>query len=207
MHGEYKQPGGEVVAADVDVTSGRLARVQVSGDFAPGHGDALERIGAAVTGLPASADTAAIAVSIQAALDDDAMPAGLCPGTVAVAIRRAVLGASDWRDHDWQLAREGPQDSALHMTIDEVLLRRVAARRRPTLRIWGWSAAAVVIGSHQSLRNEVDACEARRLGFTVVRRISGGGAMFIEPGNTTTYSLYAGIPGRGHVVRGLLCVP
>ena len=33
--------------------------------------------------------------------------------------------------------------------------------------------------------------EASRLGMTVVRRISGGGAMFIEPGSTITYSLYA----------------
>ncbi|HLI17384.1 MAG TPA: biotin/lipoate A/B protein ligase family protein, partial [Rhodanobacteraceae bacterium] len=32
---------------------------------------------------------------------------------------------------------------------------------------------------------------ARRHGIEVVRRISGGGAMFIEPGNTITYSLYA----------------
>lgn len=47
----------------------------------------------------------------------------------------------------------------------------------------------MVIGSFQSLRNEVDADQARRLGMTVVRRISGGGAMLIEPGNTITYSL------------------
>ncbi len=97
-----------------------------------------------------------------------------------------------WRDLDWHLVREGPQDPALHMAIDEVLLREVAAGRRPpTLRIWEWSAPAVVIGSYQSLRNEVDAVQARGLGFTVVLRISGGGAMFIEPANTITYSLYA----------------
>jgi lipoate---protein ligase len=192
MHGEYKPPGGKLVAAEVEVAGDRLARVQVSGDFAPEHGEALERIGAAVTGLPAGADTAAIAASIQAALGGDAVPAGLCPSAVAVAIRRAVLRASDWRDHDWQLVRDGPKDPALHMAIDEVLLREVAAGRRPpTLRIWEWSAPAVVIGSHQSVRNEVDAGQARRLGFTVVRRISGGGTMFIEPDNTITYSLYA----------------
>ena len=32
---------------------------------------------------------------------------------------------------------------------------------------------------------------AKQLGFDVVRRCTGGGAMFIEPGNTITYSLYA----------------
>ncbi len=47
----------------------------------------------------------------------------------------------------------------------------------------------MIIGSFQSLRNEVDADGARRHGVDVVRRISGGGAMFVEPGNTITYSL------------------
>jgi lipoate-protein ligase A len=42
----------------------------------------------------------------------------------------------------------------------------------------------VVIGRFQPLRNEVDAEAAQRHGIQVVRRISGGGAMFIEPGNT-----------------------
>ncbi|KZC43902.1 UNVERIFIED_ORG: lipoate--protein ligase, partial [Rhodanobacter sp. FW104-R5] len=50
---------------------------------------------------------------------------------------------------------------------------------------------AVVIGRFQSLRNEVDGEAARRHGIEVVRRVSGGGAMFIEPGNTITYSIYA----------------
>jgi lipoate-protein ligase A len=49
----------------------------------------------------------------------------------------------------------------------------------------------VVIGRFQSLRNEVDAEAARRHGIEVVRRVSGGGAMFIEPGNTITWSIYA----------------
>jgi lipoate-protein ligase A len=68
-----------------------------------------------------------------------------------------------------------------------------AGRRAPTLRIWEWASAAVVMGRFQSLRNEVDAEGARRHGIEVVRRISGGGAMFIEPGNTITYSIVAPI--------------
>ncbi|NEB73079.1 lipoate--protein ligase family protein, partial [Streptomyces fulvissimus] len=52
-----------------------------------------------------------------------------------------------------------------------------------------WGGPAVIIGSFQSLRNEVDPEGAARHGVGVVRRISGGGAMFVEPGNTITYSL------------------
>jgi len=42
-----------------------------------------------------------------------------------------------------------------------------------------------------SVRNEVDEEAARRLGVTLTRRITGGGAMFIEAGSIITYSLYA----------------
>lgn len=99
---------------------------------------------------------------------------------------------SEWTDFDWQLVHPEPLMPLQHMALDQVLLDEVAAgRRAPTLRIWEWAAPAVVIGIFQSLRNEVDAQAARAAGIQVVRRISGGGAMFIEPGNTITYSIYA----------------
>jgi len=199
MHGEYKPPGGKLVAADVEVADGRLARVQVSGDFFLEPGEALDRVNAALTGIPVAADTSVITTRVNAALGGDAMLAGFTAGAVATAVRRALTLASGWRDHDWRFIREQPQDPALHMALDEVLAREVAAGRRPpTLRIWEWSAPAVVIGSFQSLRNEVDTAEASRLGITVVRRISGGGAMFIEPANTITYSLYALVAGMSY---------
>lgn len=99
---------------------------------------------------------------------------------------------SAWRAFDWQLVHAGPQSPALHMALDEVITDEVAAgRRAPTLRVWEWASPAVVIGRFQSLRNEVDPDGAARHGIEVVRRITGGGAMFIEPGNTITYSLSA----------------
>ncbi len=99
---------------------------------------------------------------------------------------------SEWRDHHWQLIHAAPQSPSLHMALDDVLVHEVGAGDRlPTLRIWEWAAPAVVIGRFQSLRNEVDMEAAQRHGIEVVRRVSGGGAMFIEPGNTITYSVYA----------------
>jgi lipoate-protein ligase A len=101
---------------------------------------------------------------------------------------------STWHDHAWQLVHEPPQSPSLHMALDDALLDEVSAGRRgPTLRIWEWASPAVVIGRFQSLRNEVDMGAAQRHGIEVVRRISGGGAMFIEPGNTITYSIFAPI--------------
>ena len=72
-----------------------------------------------------------------------------------------------------------------------LLDRVVAGRRGPALRFWEWSEPALVLGSNQALRNEVDLVAAARLGFTVARRMSGGGTMIVEPGRTITYSLYA----------------
>jgi lipoate-protein ligase A len=102
------------------------------------------------------------------------------------------MSRSHWHDHAWELVHEPPQSPALHMALDDVLVDEVSAGRRgPTLRIWEWASPAVVIGRFQSVRNEVDMDAARRHGIEVVRRISGGGAMFIEPGNTITYSIFA----------------
>ena len=102
------------------------------------------------------------------------------------------MSRSAWLDHAWELVHEPPQSPALHMALDEVMVDEVSAgRRAPTLRIWEWAGPAVVMGRFQSLRNEVDMEAAQRHGIDVVRRISGGGAMFIEPGNTITYSIFA----------------
>lgn len=102
------------------------------------------------------------------------------------------MSRSGWSDHEWQLIHTVAQAPALHMALDEVLVDDVAAgRRAPTLRIWEWASPAVVIGRFQSLRNEVDHERAAAHAIEVVRRISGGGAMFIEPGNTITYSICA----------------
>ncbi|MGI5208008.1 lipoate--protein ligase family protein [Spirillospora sp. CA-108201] len=192
MHGEYKVPGGKLVVADVDVVDGVLRGPRISGDFFLEPDDALETINAALDGLPAGLDARAIGARVQASLPRDTVMLGITAEAVGIAVRRAVARASDWREHDWRLIHEPPQDPALHMALDQVLAEEVGAGRRPpTLRVWEWASPAVVIGSFQSLRNEVDAAEAERHGVEVVRRISGGGAMFIEPGNTITYSLYA----------------
>jgi lipoate-protein ligase A len=96
-----------------------------------------------------------------------------------------------WRGAGWKLLAETVVSPALNLAIDEVLTRRVAeGLRGPTLRFWGWSEPAVVLGRFQSVRNEVDLEAAREWGVTVVRRMSGGGAMFVQPEKTITYSLY-----------------
>ncbi len=92
---------------------------------------------------------------------------------------------------EWDLIGYSPHTAHMHMALDELLLHRViAGARRPTVRFWQWIEPALVIGSHQSVLNEVDIVSADALGFIVTRRMSGGGTMLCEPGRTITYSLY-----------------
>ena len=114
------------------------------------------------------------------------------------------MTAGGLRDARWDVIPYSPHSAHMHMALDEVLLERViAGRRPPTLRLWRWTERALVIGSHQSVMNEVDTVAAHQLGFVVTRRMSGGGTMLCEPDRTITYSMYlpesmvAGISFRG----------
>lgn len=105
------------------------------------------------------------------------------------------------REYDARWERLLPRLAVIHdqprapgeqMNIDVAWARQIAAGTRPpTLRFWEWAAPCVVVGRFQSIRDEVHEDVARAEGFEVVRRATGGGAMFIEPGDTITYSLYA----------------
>jgi lipoate-protein ligase A len=192
MHGEYKVPGGKLVVVDLDVVDGKLANFHLAGDFFLEPDSALEAIDKAVNGLAATADAATIAAAVRGALPEGATLLGFSPEGVAVAVRRSLAKATSWRDYDWQLVHSKAVPPVLQMALDEVLATEVGeGTRKPTLRIWEWNEPAVVIGSFQSRKNEVDAANAEKYGFDVVRRISGGGAMFMEAGSVITYSIYA----------------
>ncbi|WP_035749095.1 lipoate--protein ligase family protein [Arthrobacter sp. 35W] len=191
LHGEYKVHGGKLVVADLSVVEGRLAQVSISGDFFLEPDEALADINAALEGQPAEAPAAELAAAIDAALPAGVVLFGFSAQAVAVAVRRALAKATSWSDHQWDII--GPTVLPTHMNValDEVLTEEVGAgRRNPTLRFWDWQEPSVVIGSFQSVRNELDPEGVARHGITVVRRISGGGAMFMEAGNCITYSLY-----------------
>jgi lipoate-protein ligase A len=191
VHGEFKVPGGKLVVVDLEVIDGKLADFRLAGDFFLEPDTALDDINAAVNGLPEETDATAIAAAVRSALPDGAQLLGFTPEAVGTAVRRALVTAPGWRDFDWEIVHEKAVSPRMNLALDEVLTSRVGeGRRRPTLRIWEWDQSAVVIGSFQSYRNEVDPEGAAHHGFDVVRRISGGGAMLMAAGQIITYSLY-----------------
>jgi lipoate-protein ligase A len=191
MHGEYKVPGGKLVVVDLEVREGRISDVHLAGDFFLEPDEALVDINRAVEGLSVETDAATIAAAVRAALPDGAQLLGFSPEAVGTVVRRALVTAPGWKDFSWEVVHDAPVSPRMNLALDEVLTARVGdGRRTPTLRLWEWDQSAVVIGSFQSLRNEVDPEGAARHGYDVVRRISGGGAMMMGANAIITYSLY-----------------
>ncbi len=207
-HFELKVPGGKLVV--VDVTTDRngdngdngdelvISSLQVSGDFFLEPEEAFDVLGPALEGAPVTEDTAGLRRRLDTALArfgdgrEKVALHGFSTHDIAVAVRRAVTGGTDFTDHSWEILRPGPLPTRVNVALDELLLDQVASGERgPTLRIWEWDDRATVIGSYQSYVNEVDPAGVEKHGIEVVRRISGGGAMFMEGGNCITYSLYA----------------
>lgn len=191
LHGEYKEPGQKLVAVDLEVTDGLLAKVSVSGDFFMEPDETIFTINEALLGLPARSSIAHIKETVTEALPADALLMGLTPFGIAIATHRAIYRAVDWREMGWEIIMTPESSPAFNVSLDEVLAKEVGeGRRGPTVRFWNWNSDAIIIGSFQSVLNEVDSDEAAAVGAQVIRRISGGGAMYMQSDASISYSLY-----------------
>jgi lipoate-protein ligase A len=84
----------------------------------------------------------------------------------------------------------GPGDPQANLALEEALVR--AAPVRPVLRIWR-SSACVVIGRAQRVAREVNLAACTADGVSVLRRASGGGTVYQDPGNL---NISVAVPGR-----------
>jgi lipoate---protein ligase len=219
LFGECKVAGGKLVQVQLNIVNGLLQRVQLRGDFFLQPESAtlstIQAIGQALENCPADLPLAALQSRIQAAIPYPVELIGTSPEAMAIAIQRAITGQVDlheatplervgtfstsevahftsrWKDVSWTVIAEEPQTAAMNVALDEVLTDQVAqGQRGATLRFWRWTEPAVIIGRTQSISNEVDQQAAQERGIRVVRRLTGGGAMFLQPHGAITYSLY-----------------
>ena len=93
----------------------------------------------------------------------------------------------------WRLIVTEPCDGATNMAIDEAMWRgRQARMSPPTLRFFAWAPPTVSLGYGQPLDRHVDVAACRRLGVGVVRRPTGGSAIYHDgPERELTYSVAA----------------
>lgn len=93
----------------------------------------------------------------------------------------------------WRLLDLEYLDAPSNLALEEALARRVGeGRSPPTLRLWR-NRRAAVIGENQSARAELQLDACRELGVEVVRRFTGGGAVYHDLGNLN-YSICAPKP-------------
>jgi lipoate-protein ligase A len=192
MHAEYKVPGGKLVVVDLTTDENTISSCRIAGDFFLEPDEALEQINTAITGLLVSSSAQEIAQAVSEAVPDGVVMMGFSPESIGTVVRRALTSAKGFLDYEWEYIAPTPLEPLQQMALDQVLAEEVGAGNRgPTLRFWEWAKPAVVIGSFQSVKNEVDLDNAQKYGLEVVRRVSGGWAMFMELGTAITFSVYA----------------
>lgn len=98
-----------------------------------------------------------------------------------IFVSRLVEGESE--TSSWRLLDLEYADAPSNLALEEAIARQVGeGKSPPTLRLWR-NRNATIIGENQSADAEVrlDAC--RELGVEVVRRFTGGGAVYHDLGN------------------------
>lgn len=92
----------------------------------------------------------------------------------------------------WRLLELDKNNAAMNMAIDEAILINCSKGKSPnTIRLYEWLPSAVSIGYFQNPKAEVDLEKCKEEGIDVVRRITGGGAVFHDNMGEVTYSLIA----------------
>jgi lipoate-protein ligase A len=92
----------------------------------------------------------------------------------------------------WRLLKPEVEDAFTNMAVDEAVMRARTEDKVPnTLRFYRWKPSAVSIGRFQNLANEVHVENCRAHSVDIVRRITGGGAVYHDSDGEITYSLVA----------------
>ncbi|MFX0026024.1 MAG: biotin/lipoate A/B protein ligase family protein [Candidatus Hermodarchaeota archaeon] len=90
----------------------------------------------------------------------------------------------------WRFIPLQTRNGYWNMALDEAILNSVINKKSHyTIRFYKWKPSTVSIGLNQSLSTEVNLNVAKENGFNIVRRITGGGAVFHDEFGEITYSI------------------
>jgi lipoate-protein ligase A len=92
----------------------------------------------------------------------------------------------------WRLLKLEVNDAFTNMAIDEAIMKaRIKGTVPNTLRFYQWKPSAVTIGRFQDIFQEVYIENCKKQRVDVVRRITGGGAIYHDCDGEITYSVVA----------------
>ena len=175
--------GGKLVRVKVNYDD-VIHDIKISGDFFLHPEDAIEDIERSLVGLRSNADESTIAGIISEVVDVKGIQmVGITPESVAKVVRKAMV--------KWRVIPLHVTDAFTAMAIDEAVSESVANGMQPTIRFWRWQPSAVSIGYFQSMHDEVNLDACKELGVDVVRRRTGGGAVYHDYHGEITYSVIA----------------
>ena len=89
----------------------------------------------------------------------------------------------------WRVIPMEVRNAAMNMAIDEAISASVSKGANPTIRFYKWLPSAVSIGYFQSLKEVVNKKNCKKLGVNIVRRRTGGGAVYHSNRGEITYSV------------------
>ena len=93
---------------------------------------------------------------------------------------------------EWRLFKLETADAYTNMAVDEAIMKARIENKVPnTLRLYQWKPSAVSIGRFQTLEDEIHVDNCKKDGIDIVRRISGGGAVYHDQEGELTYSITA----------------
>ncbi len=112
----------------------------------------------------------------------------------------------------WRLLLTGDMDAASNMALDEAVLRLNKDKHEGTVRFYSWKPKAISIGYFQGIQEETDIEKCNASGVDVVRRITGGGAVYHD--DELTYSIIVNekhpkisnniLESYGHICNGIV---
>ncbi len=90
----------------------------------------------------------------------------------------------------WRFIQNGFNNASANMAIDEaILISRTQGSVPNTIRFYQWKPSAVSLGFSQQAEKEIDIRTCRSLGIEIVRRPTGGGAVYHDSNGELTYSI------------------
>jgi len=98
----------------------------------------------------------------------------------------------------WRLIVHGALQPSWNMAVDSALLHCTV--EQPVLRLYRWQKPAITIGYFQDIEKEVNSELCRNDDVSIIRRITGGGAVFHH--EEITYSIVH--PLQGPFAKGIM---
>ncbi|MCA9353856.1 lipoate--protein ligase family protein [Candidatus Nomurabacteria bacterium] len=183
-----KIPNGKLLRIDLTSREGHISEISLTGDFFLHPEECIVDIEKALTGKSIDVKKAEIQDIIENVLGKkQAQLMGVSPRDIAEQVREILD-----KKHRFRLLPMQVFDAATNMALDEAIEEAVReGESLPTIRIYTWKPDAISIGYFQGLENEVNLKNCKEQGVDIVRRRTGGGAVYHSEEGEITYSIIA----------------